>query len=53
MSDIFIAKSPRLDFLKLKPNNNFKYPYLLNKDKSFNWEANQYLLKYGGGDMVN
>lgn len=51
MSEVFIAKSPRLDFLKLKPNDKFKYPFLLNKDKSFNWEANQYIMKYGGGPI--
>jgi len=51
MSKIFVAKSPGLDFLKLKPNDKFKYPFLLNGDNSFNWEANQYILKYGGGPL--
>jgi integrase len=51
MSEVFIAKSPNLNFLKLKPYEKFKYPLLLNADKSFHWDANQYLLKYGGGSL--
>lgn len=48
MSYVYIAKSPDLSFLRMSPNGNFKYPFILNSDKTFNWDANRYLMHFAG-----
>lgn len=46
-----IAKNPDLYFLKIIPNEPFEYPYILNSKGKFDWEANSYLVDYGGGNL--
>ena len=52
MTEIRIAKSPDLNFLKVLPNEPFNYPYFLNSNGHFDWEANLYLLEYSGGNLT-
>ncbi len=52
MSAIRIAKTPDLHFLKVTPNHDFEYPYILDKNGNFDWEANLYILQYSGSNSV-
>lgn len=52
MTDLRIAKFPDLSFLKVLPNEPYNYPYFLDSNGRFDWEANLYLLEYSGGNLL-
>lgn len=52
MTDTRIAKNPDLHFLQLTPDQDFDYPYILDKNGKFDWEANLYLVDYSGSNLT-
>jgi integrase len=53
MSVLIEVKKPNLDFLttnkRENETNNFSLPIILKNSGHFNWEANSYITKFGGG----
>ncbi|MFS2263315.1 hypothetical protein [Vibrio vulnificus] len=53
MSVLIEVKKPNLDFLttnkRENESNNFSLPIILKNSGHFNWEANSYITKFGGG----
>lgn len=49
MSSILTAKSPDLSMLMGFPQEKFDYPLILDKNKNFYVQPNNYILKFGGG----
>jgi site-specific recombinase XerD len=52
MSEVRIAHSPDLSFLLLQPSEAYTHPYLLDSTGRFDWDANAYLVQYGGGKLT-
>ncbi|MBE8232947.1 MAG: site-specific integrase [Endozoicomonadaceae bacterium] len=50
MREIFTAKTPNLSFLRWAvPLTDFKYPFITTMDGSFDWLANEFIMKFSGG----
>ena len=52
MSEVRIARSPDISFLLVQPSEAYSYPYLLDSKGGFDWDANKYLVEYGGGTLT-
>ncbi|MCO7251442.1 site-specific integrase [Pseudoalteromonas sp. Ps84H-4] len=51
MSKARIAHNPDLSFLMVHPEHSYDHPYLLDSGGRFDWDANTYLVEYGGGRL--